>query len=105
METQKPDFMNIQILAAEIARRVPELARDSTTNNAELIAGLLEGLNMERENQLCEELSQVISDKIDPSVNVEWMRCSPDLPRYVNGLEKEVELLRAILAYQAHQIQ
>ena len=33
--------MNITTLAAEIARRVPDMARDSATNNETLIAGLL----------------------------------------------------------------
>lgn len=33
--------MNITLLAAEIARRVPDMARDSAANNEELIASLI----------------------------------------------------------------
>jgi hypothetical protein len=33
--------MNIMQLAADLARRVPEMAKDSTANNAELIAALI----------------------------------------------------------------
>lgn len=34
---------NLPLLAADIARRVPEMARDSATNNAECIERLLRG--------------------------------------------------------------
>ena len=46
--------------------------------------------------KLCEDLSECVSDEIDPSVNVSWMRCSPDLPKYVRRLEAELETLRSI---------
>lgn len=41
-------------------------------------------------SHLCEESSEVVSDQIDPSVNVNWMRCSPDLPKYVRELEDRI---------------
>ena len=39
--------------------------------------------------------SQIVSKKLDPSVGVPWMRCSPDLPQYVARIEKELEELEA----------
>lgn len=34
--------MNITLIAAEIARRIPDMAKDCATNNEALIKGLLE---------------------------------------------------------------
>jgi hypothetical protein len=34
--------MNIELLAADIASRVPSMAQDSTVNNVETIKGLIE---------------------------------------------------------------
>jgi hypothetical protein len=36
-----------------------------------------------------ELLSEVVSDNKDPSVGVEWMRCSPGLPDYIRKLEND----------------
>ena len=33
--------MNLEILSALIAARIPEMSRDSATNNAEIIKGML----------------------------------------------------------------
>lgn len=35
--------MNISIIAAEIARRIPEMAKDSVVNNESVIRRILEG--------------------------------------------------------------
>lgn len=47
--------------------------------------------------ELCEELSVVVTDTLDPENNVAWMRGSPKLPQYVQGLEAEVKRLREAL--------
>ena len=39
--------MNATTIAAEIARRVPEMAKDSAANNADLIAGLIKNLTQD----------------------------------------------------------
>jgi hypothetical protein len=37
------------------------------------------------------EASEEVSPRLDPAVGVPWMRCSPDLPRYVGGLEQDLD--------------
>jgi hypothetical protein len=68
---------------------------------------LIDEINMLRRKrdathqEYAEKMSEIVSDAIDPSVNVQWMRCSPDLPAYVKGLESEIATLkqsRAVLA-------
>ncbi len=54
----------------------------------------IDGANKQIE-RLCEELSECVSDVIDTSVNVNWMRGSPNLPQYVQAVEQERDELRA----------
>lgn len=44
--------MNIELLAADIAHRVPELARDTPTNRAEVIKGIIGNSGQNAVNQL-----------------------------------------------------
>lgn len=41
--------------------------------------------------------SEIVSDALDPSVNVAWMRCSPDLPKYVRALEAAAGEMRTLM--------
>lgn len=43
-----------------------------------------------------EFMSEVVSDALDPSVGVNWMRCSPGLPAYVQRIERELAEARQV---------
>jgi hypothetical protein len=58
---------------------------------AERMARKIEEEFAKRAEAYAERMSEIVSDAIDPSVNVSWMRGSPDLPKYVRGLEVRAE--------------
>lgn len=51
------------------------------------------------------EQAEVVSDKVDPSNGMAWMRCSPGLPEYVEGLEAERgSLVSALREIESHRV-
>ena len=52
--------MNIELLASDIASRIPEMARDSNLNNAETIKGIIRQHNPPQDDviQLLQEIKQ-----------------------------------------------
>lgn len=49
-----------------------------------------------RDRDHSEFVSECVSDAVDPAAGVQWMRCSPALPEYVQGLEARVRELEAM---------
>lgn len=52
--------MNIELLASDIASRIPEMARDSALNNSETIKGIIRQHNPPQDDviQLLQEIKQ-----------------------------------------------
>lgn len=68
--------MNIQSVAADIARRVPDMAKDTPLNNASVIAGML--------------------------CDFDEHQHTNELVTYIRSLEEKNRHLRALLAYIAY---